>query len=117
MSGLFRSLLNHSFSISRRQLAPDGQGGWLETWVARGSVPGRMRPATAQEIEIARQAQREITHILYVLADADIARGDLVEGGGVTVEVLGIREPSLAAHHLQVDFRERQQRVQAEGGA
>jgi len=117
MSSLFLLLLNHRFTISRRQLASDGQGGWAETWVVQGSAQGRMRPASAQEIEIARQLQREITHVLYVPAGTDIARGDLIEGGGITVEVLGVREPSLAAHHLQVDCHERQQRAQTEDGA
>jgi hypothetical protein len=52
--------------------------------------------------------------VLYVVWGTDIARGDLADGGGVTVEVLGVREPSLAGHHLQVDCRERQKGEETE---
>jgi SPP1 family predicted phage head-tail adaptor len=114
MSTVFLSLLNNTFTISRLAPTSDSHGGWVEAWAEIGSARGRMRPASATEIEIARQQQREITHVLYVVWGTDIARGDLVDGGGVTVKVLGVREPSLAGHHLQVDCRERQKGEETE---
>jgi SPP1 family predicted phage head-tail adaptor len=113
----FESLLNNEFSVARMARTSDGQGGWIEAPEVLGTVRGRMRPATGREREVAAQEQREISHVLYVLAGEDIARGDLVTGGGVTVEVQGIREPSLAGHHLEIDCQEIQTVPAAEAGS
>jgi head-tail adaptor len=103
---VFESLLNNTFAVERRRRSPDGQGGWAIDYVAIGSVVGRMRPAGSREQDIADLESREITHVLYVVASANIVRGDRVSVGDLTVEVEGIREPSLAGHHLEIDCRE-----------
>jgi len=113
----FESLLNNEFTVTRMGRTSDGQGGWGEGPVLLGTVQGRMRPASAREREVAAQEQREISHVLYVVAGEDIARGDLVSGGGIVVEVQGIREPSLAGHHLEIDCQEIQTVPTAEAGS
>ena len=105
---VFESLLNNTFTVSRRIRISDGQGGWTVAWSAIGTVKGRIRPASSAEREIAAQEGRDISHVLYLVAGADVERGDLVECGALDVEVQGVREPSLAAHHLEVDCLERQ---------
>jgi len=105
---VFESLLNNTFTVERRARVGDGQGGWTITYIAVGTMYGRIRPATANERVIADAEQEQITHVLYVLAGEDIARGDRVTCGDLTVEVLGVREPSEAAHHYEVDCLERQ---------
>jgi SPP1 family predicted phage head-tail adaptor len=105
---VFDGLMNETYTVSRTSRLPDGQGGWTKAWVEIGSVPGRMRPANSAERQVALQEEREITHVLYVRATADIARGDQVEGGGIAVEVQGVRNPSQAGHHLEIDCRETQ---------
>lgn len=106
------SLFNHTFAISRTTRASDGQGGWAEVVDSSWEVLGRMRPASSAERQVAAQEQRHLSHVLYLLAGTDVARGDLVSGGGVTVLVRGVREPSQAGHHLEVDCQE----VQTEPG-
>lgn len=113
---IFESLLNHTFAIYRRERTPDGQGGWSITYVANGSAEGRMRPASSAEREVAAAEQRQISHVLYVVHGEDIARGDLVVGGGITVDVQGVREPSQAEHHFEIDCMETQREVTAEVG-
>ena len=105
---VFGSLLNNLFTLYRRQRTDDGQGGWLISYTANGTAPGRMRPATSQEQDAAMQEERRISHVLYVAADADILRGDLVTGGGVAVDVEAVREPSLASKHLEIECLQRQ---------
>lgn len=105
---VFESLLNNTFIVERRARVDDGQGGWTITYIASGTVEGRIRPATANERLVADAEQQQITHVLYVLAGEDIARGDRVTCGELTVEVLGVREPSKAGHHYEVDCLERQ---------
>jgi SPP1 family predicted phage head-tail adaptor len=104
--GVFESLLNNTFSVSRPTRVSDGQGGWALVPVAMGDVEGRMRPASGAEIEVAALQQREITHVLYVVAADDVRRGDQVTGDGATWDVLGVREPSRADHHLEIDCRQ-----------
>jgi SPP1 family predicted phage head-tail adaptor len=112
---LFESLLTHDFVIYRRQRESDGQGGWAETWVQIATVSGRLRPVSGAERAVAAQVERHVTHVLYVGADTDIARGDMVQGAGTVVDVLGVREPSHAGHHLEVDCLERQREPVEEG--
>jgi len=105
---VFQSLLNNTFTVERRARTGDGQGGWTITYIAAGTMYGRIRPATANERVVADAEQEQITHVLYVLAGEDIARGDRVTCGELTVEILGVREPSEAGHHYEVDCLERQ---------
>jgi SPP1 family predicted phage head-tail adaptor len=105
---VFESLLNNTFTVSRRLRISDGQGGWTVAWAEIGTIEGRIRPASSAVREIAAQEGRDISHVLYLVAGADVARGDLVECGELDVEVQGVREPSLAGHHLEVDCLERQ---------
>lgn len=104
---VFESLLNNDVLIERRTRTPDGRGGWVITYVEIGTVRGRMRPASSSERDTAAREERIITHVLYVSAETDIARGDLATIDGLTVEVQGPREPSRADHHLEIDCQER----------
>jgi SPP1 family predicted phage head-tail adaptor len=111
---VFQSMLNHPFTITRIRRTPDGQGGWPIDFVPVEQVAGRLRPASSTEREAAMLEERQITHVLYVLYGTDIARGDMVEGGGLTVEIQGIREPSQAHEHLEIDALEIQKEVSAQ---
>ncbi len=113
---IFESLLNNWFTISRIERTPDGQGGWSVTYIPIGVARGRIRPASSGEIELAAQQQRQITHVLYLLPATDIERGDMVTCGGLLVDVQGVRIPSYAFHHLEVDCVERQKEATAEQG-
>lgn len=114
--GVFQSLLNRVFTVSRLYRVPDGQGGWTAVWSDAGPVQGRMRPASGSERTVADSEERQISHVLYVAAGADLERGDLVTcEDGLTVEVLGVREPSRAREHWEVDCLERQEEQQELG--
>ncbi len=97
------SQLNHTFTVYRKERVDDGQGGWEESLVELATVAGRLRPASASERIVAQQEQRQLTHVLYTAGDVDVQRGDVVVGAGVEVEVQGVREPSRAGHHLEID--------------
>lgn len=113
---VFTSLLNNSFALSRIQRTPNGQGGWEVSYAPLGTVQGRLRPASATEVLAAQQASTSISHVLYVVYGADIQRGDRVEGGGKTVDVQAVREPSTSHEHLEVDCLELQFEVSTEEG-
>jgi head-tail adaptor len=111
MSRIFRSLLNNTFTVWQPQRSSDGQGGWLTTYASVGTVLGRMVPRGGSEADVADSEERQMSHVLYVqpgtVAD-QVARGWLVTLNDLTVEVQGVREPSLAGKHLEIDCRERQ---------
>jgi hypothetical protein len=65
-----------------------------------------MRPASGAEREVAAQEQRAISHVFYVVAGENLQRDYLVEGDELRVIVQGVREPSRADHHLEVDCLE-----------
>ena len=112
---VFESLLNRNFFVFRRERAADGQGGWPFDFVQQpGTVRGRIRPASSAERERAGQERRDITHVFYAVSGADVARGDRLVTDGLVVDVEGVREPSRAGHHLEVDCREVQQEVGVE---
>lgn len=119
----FEGLLNNQFTISRRDRVSDGQGGWTIVWADVATVRGRIRPANSAERVVADKDEQQVTHVLYVVAGEDIARGDLVACLGpegvheLEVEVLGIREPSQAGHHWEIDCLERQPEVMGEIGS
>jgi len=115
--GVFESLLNNTFVISRRTRTFDGQGGWIMAYLPLGTIKGRLRPATSQEREVAALEERYITHVFYCVEGEDIARGDTLSGDDITVDVMGVREPSRADHHLEVDCAEQQPEVSEEPGS
>lgn len=103
---VFNAARNNSFVSFRRDRISDGQGGWSIVYIQYISFLGRIRPASSAEREIAQQEQRAISHVLYVEYGEDIARGDMVVGGRLVVDIQGVREPSQAAHHLEIDCLE-----------
>lgn len=105
---VFESLLNNTFTVERRLRVSDGQGGWTIAYESAGTLEGRIRPTSLKERLVADSAEAQISHVLYCAAGEDIARGDRVTTGDLTVEVLGIREPSEASEHWEIDCLERQ---------
>lgn len=105
---VFTALLNRTYTIARRARVSDGRGGWRWGYETQGTVQGRLRPASTQEVMTAMQEQRRISHVLYCEHGADVRRADRVSGDSVTVYVEAVREPSRADHHLEVDCTETQ---------
>lgn len=105
----FRSLLNNDFTVKRNDRQSDGQGGFLESPVLVGIYKGRVRPASAREASVAGHWQSQVTHVLYMEAPKDIQRHDLVEGAGLVLRVVDVREPSKANEHLEIYCEQVQQ--------
>ena len=104
----YASLLNNTFIVYRKERTFDGQGGWAESWAEVGSVAGRLRPVVGRESDTADQEQRVVTHVLYTLPAVNVQRCDMVVGAGTALDVLGIRDPSHAGHHWEIDCEERE---------
>jgi head-tail adaptor len=114
---VFTSLLNNIFAVERRARTPDAQGGWQISYQSLAPITGRLRPASSVEILKAQQELRKISHVFYCVEGEDIARGDRITGDDVTVDIMAIREPSRADHHLEIDALEVQTEVSEDGGS
>ncbi|MFO7740823.1 MAG: phage head closure protein [Anaerolineae bacterium] len=113
---VFESLLNNTFTVERRLRVSDGQGGWVIAYETAGTIEGRIRPTTLKERLVADRAEAQISHVLYCHAGENVGRGDRVTTGDLTVEVLGVREPSEADEHWEIDCLEIQEEDVTVGG-
>lgn len=114
---VFTSLLNNTFTVTRRVRVPDGQGGWSIVFSPLSPIQGRLRPASSTEIVAAQQEQRKISHVFYCVEAEDIVRGDRITADEITVDVDAIREPSRADHHVECDCLEIQKEQDQELGS
>lgn len=110
---VFSSLLNSTFSAYKPQKTADGQGGWLTTYTNVGTVAGRMRPRAGSELDVADSEEQRVSYVLYVEAadavGAQIGREWLItDADDRDYIVQGVREPSLAGKHLEIDCIQRQ---------
>jgi SPP1 family predicted phage head-tail adaptor len=110
---MFKSLLNCVFTVNRRTRTADNQGGHTIGYSAIGTIEGRIRPASGSEKVSANAEGRQISHVLYTEASVDVERGDQISFGPRNFEVLGIRNPSMAGHHFEIDCMEIQKEVHA----
>jgi len=101
-------LLNRQVAVWRVVRVDDGMGGWEETWDQVGTVRARFSQPSATERVLADQSQARLTHIVYLLADADVRRGDEIRDGSRVFEVLATFEPSEPGTYLRADCRARQ---------
>jgi head-tail adaptor len=103
-------LLNQRLEVWRRSRVSDGGGGWAETWAQVGGTPVRARLSqpSARERVIADAAQARLTHVVYLVPDADVRRGDELRLGARVFEVLATFEPSVPGTYLRADCEARQ---------
>ncbi len=96
-----KHLFNKTLTIKRKIKQSDGQGGWIESYEVIGHIKGRISRAGIGERTIAAQQHAEVTHTVYCSAEEDIKRGDLVTDGRITIEIIGVNNPSMANHHYE----------------
>lgn len=124
---VFGSMLNHPFFGVRKTRSSDGSGGFSIGYEALPDFFGRLRPANSKERETAMRDERSITHVLYTFSGENLRRGDYVSPGGILidgdqitafnllVEVQGVRNPSTAFEHWEIDCLEIQEELDYPG--
>jgi head-tail adaptor len=116
------SMLNNTFTIWMPGRVSDGRGGWAVAYENAGTVKGRICPTSSKERVVADSEEQQITHVLYTETlttslDETFGRGALAILDDLQVEILGVREPSEAGHHWEIDVIERQDEIQLEVGS
>ncbi|MGX1133187.1 head-tail adaptor [Streptomyces glaucescens] len=101
-------LLNASAEVWRETRAPDGMGGWISAWAAVATVRARFSQPSAAERVVAAQNAAELSHVVYLLASADVRRGDELRRGTDVFEVLATFEPSEPGTYLRANCKLRQ---------
>lgn len=112
---VFSSLLNRAYVAWQPQRTSDGQGGFVVSFASVGQVQGRMSQRSGSEVDVADSEERQVSHTFFVGADdsvgAQIGRDFLItpaDDVNRTFIVQGVREPSLAGEHLEIDCYQRQ---------
>lgn len=101
-------LLNRRVTVWRRSRVDDGMGGGIDTWVQVGTVRARFSQPSARERVAADQSEARLSHVVYMLPDADVRRGDELRDGNRIFDVLATFEPSSAGTYLRADCEARQ---------
>lgn len=73
---------------------PDGMGGSSRVFALVGTVRCKVDIPGSQELERADRWEAEHTHNVFLLASADVRRGDELRGGALVLRVLSVVQPS-----------------------
>lgn len=87
-------MLRSRREVWRPSMSPDGMGGRSRTFARVGSVRCKVDIPGTQEREEAQRWGSEHSHSVFLLASADVRRGDELRGGPLTLRVLAVIEPS-----------------------
>ncbi len=106
-------MLNRSVEVYRETRTPDGSGGHAVVWALVSTEAARIaQPSTAERV-VALQAGAAWDARVYVRPDADVRRGDRLQGDGETYRVDSTVRPSTASVYLRADC----ERIQVQGAA
>lgn len=94
MVGVIGEALNRELAVWRRTFASDGSGGRTSVWGQLGTVRARVSQPSAVERIVAAQAGAALITPIYLLPEADVARGDELRGDGQVFEVQAVFHPS-----------------------
>jgi head-tail adaptor len=86
--------LNRTLEVRRPTTVPDGTGGRATVFVRVGEVRAKVDRPGASDRGMAGRTESLHTHTVYLLPDADVARGDELHGGGQVLHVHHVHEPS-----------------------
>lgn len=105
-------MLKETFLQERKDLIADGAGGFTVDWVeVNTALPGLLTQAPiVYEDERGAKHEARLKHIFYTYPDVDIRRGDRLsitkEGRTHIVSVLGLENPAMKDHHLELSCSE-----------
>lgn len=99
-------LLNRTFNRWRLTETTDPGGGVSTAWTQIDTVEGRLSSPSPAERQAASQEGVEIDHTLYLEGGSDVARGERLVDGDLTVEVVSVTVPSVYDHHVKATARQ-----------
>lgn len=87
-------VLNRELQVWRRAFTVDDSGGRVAVWAQVATVWASVSQPSAAERTVAAQSGALLTHVIYLLPDAQVARGDELRGNGQVFEVDSVVSPS-----------------------
>jgi SPP1 family predicted phage head-tail adaptor len=79
---VIRHLLNANVDVYRATFTDDGRGGLTKSMANIGTVRARVAQPSSQERAVAAQLGSVLEHVVHVLHEADVQRGDELDTGG-----------------------------------
>lgn len=98
-------LLNRTFNRWRKTETADGMGGSTPSWTQVDTVKGRLSSPSPAERQTAAQEGVDISQVLYLEGGSDVARGERLVDGTLTVEIVSVTVPSVAGHHVKATVK------------
>lgn len=85
--------LRHELLLQQATRAPDGLGGFAETWVTIATVFARIEPLRVSQAFTAAQEIETATHAITIRQRADIASGMRFAKGARRFRIITVRDP------------------------
>lgn len=99
-----RHLLNRTLVHLRATEEVNELGQPVYVWQEIGTFRGRIRTASVQERTAAGLQQVvHVDYVVYAPPEVDLRRGDRVQDGDLTVEIVFVRVLSVPGHHLEAE--------------
>ena len=99
------ALFNNTLTLQTLTLVADGAGGHTETWTNVGTFKASISPISSSERLMQDKTTSMLTHRVYC-DNMDIIENDRIKWGDIVFEIMGIRNPSEAYCHLEIDVKE-----------
>ena len=101
--------LTHRFILEARVEEPDGFGGRVTTFAAKGAIWGAPRTVRGREALRAAQLDEVVDHTVTVRFRADIRPGWRLRRGARSFDVVALYDPDERRRYLVLETRERPQ--------
>ena len=98
-------LYNNTLTLQTLTRTSDSMGGWTEAWADSGQFRARIRPLTSAERLTQDKVTGIATHRIYC-DNMTVTLEDRIKWGSYYFEIIGIRNPSEAYHHLEIEAKE-----------
>ena len=99
------ALLNNTLTLQTLTEIADGAGGHTASWTDVGTFRASISPISSNERLMQDKTTAMLTHRVYC-DNMDIIESDRIKWGDIVFEIMGIRNPSEAYAHLEIDVRE-----------
>jgi SPP1 family predicted phage head-tail adaptor len=94
--------LRHRVQTERLSTAPDGGGGYVESWVPIAQVWAQVEALSGREYWQAMQVQSEARYRLRLRYQADLTAADRIVCGGAVLNIEHVADPDGRRRELEV---------------
>lgn len=95
--------LRERVTIERLDIADDGAGGQIETWVRRADVWAEVKPVKGREIVSGERIVGAETYLITIRYRSDIALSDRIVWRGKTLDIDSVQNRDMRRKYLVIE--------------